>query len=319
VRRVLLLVALLAAAPSAAQEATYLVRGEQLPVETVANGYQQNVVRLGNGSVQVRVATRMGPIGARGAWERGAAAGGVPAGFCLPRELSDSLHDGEETWQVATGIMQWVMERVRLDVSDGDPQDALAVLRRGRARCSGLANATVALLRTAGFEARTVSGLLVGHNRTVPHRWIECRLPGAGWVPSDPTLGLWVVTPGHLAFSRTVAVLPEVTVVTSSQDHLEELPDRRGVPFRPNTGAELVCRVVGPRREAAVVAELDGPGGTRRRATLNPDARFLGLLPGRWRLTVTSGGQVVERRAFILRNGGASSYAVHLPADPEVG
>ena len=138
-------------------------------------------------------------------------------------------------------------------------------------------------------------------------------------MPSDPTLGLWVVTPGHLTFSGTVSVLPEVKVVTASTAMLEDLPNRNGRPFRPNPGAELVCRLVGDEHEPEVVAELDGPGGTRRRATLNPEASFSGLLPGRWRLTVKSGGRIVERRAFVLAAGEASSYAVHLATGPEVG
>ncbi|MCG6963612.1 MAG: transglutaminase-like domain-containing protein [Acidobacteria bacterium] len=318
-KRLLPLLLLLAAPSLVAQEATYVVRGPQLPVETVANGYQQNVVALGDGSVRVRVATWMGPIGSQGVWTRGVATDDAPAGFHLPGDLSGSLHEGDSSWRVATRILEWVMGGIRLDVSDRGPQDAEAVLVRRVARCSGLANATVALLRTAGFQARTVSGLLVGHGRTVPHRWIECRLPGAGWVPSDPTLGLWVVTPGHLAFSRTVANLPAVTVVAGWDAGFEGLPDRGGLPLRPNRGAELVCRLVGNRRQTEVVAELVGPGGARRRAALDPEASFNNLLPGRWSLTVRWGGRIVERRAFVLTAGEASSYAVRLAADPEIG
>lgn len=318
-RRLLPLLLLLAAPPLIAQEAVYVVRGPQLPVETVANGYQQNVVALGDGSVRVRVATWMGPIGSRGVWSPGAPAEGALADFRLPRGLAATLHEGDGSWKVATGILEWAMGRVHLDVDDGGPQDAVGVLTRGVARCSGLANATVALLRTAGFQARTVSGLLVGRGRTVPHRWLECRLPGAGWVPSDPTLGLWLVTPGHLAFSRTVADLPKVKVVSGWDAGFQGLPDRHGLPFRPNEGAELVCRLVGERRESEVVAELAGPGGALRRAALNPEASFSDLLPGRWRLTVRLGGRIVERREFDLAAGEASSYAVHLGPKPEVG
>ena len=185
----------------------------------------------------------------------------VPAGFELPRRLLIELRPDLDAWQAATLVLEWAANNVSVDINDAGAQDAVSVLNRGRGRCSGLANANVALLLAAGFEARTVSGLLVGDERPIPHRWIECRLPGAGWVASDPTLGLWTVTPRHVVFADTVDDLPEVRVVTASKDGLERLPRHGGRLLRPNQGADLVCRPFG----GLVPSRLRGGVTWRRR------------------------------------------------------
>jgi len=168
----------------------------------------------------------------------------------------------------------------------------------------------VAMLRAAGFEARTVSGLLVGDDKVVPHRWIECRLPAAGWVPSDPTLGLWTVTPRHLVFGDIVTTEPVVEVLEAGSDGLMRLPRRGGRLLRPNLGADLVCRLDSLAPEPAPLAVLRGSGGEERRARLDPEASFSGLLPGRWVLEVEADGEIVKRQAFDLRSGGYHSYTV---------
>jgi hypothetical protein len=220
---------LLAAPPVAGEEASYLVTGGDVPVAAASNGYAQDVHTTADGAAEVRVATSLSPIGAGGTYADIAAGErpAVPAGFALPRRLLTELRPDLGAWQAATLILEWAANNVSVDVDDGGAQDAASVLERGRGRCSGLANATVALLQAAGFEARTVSGLLVGDDRPIPHRWIECRLPGAGWVASDPTLGLWTVTPRHLIFADTVFDLPEVQVLEASNDGLRRLPKQR--------------------------------------------------------------------------------------------
>jgi hypothetical protein len=211
------------------------------------------------------------------------------------------------------------MKRLRLTIDDDRPQDAVSVLERGYGRCSGIANASTALLMAAGFDARTVSGILMTDDGPVPHRWVECRLPGAGWVPSDPTLGLWTVTPRHLAFASPVLELPEVRVVAPAADPLADLPTRRGRPIRPDRGAELVCRLVDSAVEGDVEAILRGPAGAVRRARLTPEGRFTRLLPGRWVLEVEWRGEVVERRPLDLAADDIHTFAVRLPEELEVG
>jgi len=309
---------------AAGHEASYLVRAAPPPASVAANGYVQTVSPAADGAVEVHVATILGPIGSSGTYgslppltsER------PPASFELPAKLQRSLRPDLEAWEAATRVLEWSAAHLSVDDSDVAAQDAVSVLKRGRGRCSGVANATAALLLAAGFEAVTVSGLLVTDSGAIPHRWVACRLPGAGWVHTDPTLGLWAMTSSHIAFADTVAVPAEVEIVARGGDQIAALPRRAGRPIRPNVGSELVCRVVRDGGEATAVAVLSGVDGETHRAVLSPEGRFSALLPGRWRLVVLAGDRVVEDRQLVLRPGELNSITVELPAavpDRELG
>lgn len=303
---------LLAASIMTGEEASYLVAGGDTPVSASSNGFSQVVLPTADGGSKVLVATTLTPIGADGTYG-GVIAGDrpeVPDGFTLPGELAKRLRPDLGAWQAATLVLEWAADSVSVDIEDNGAQDAVSVLKRGRGRCSGLANATAALLRAAGFEARTVSGLLIGDDGPIPHRWVECRLPGAGWVASDPTLGLWTVTPRHVVFPDTVINLPEVRVITASDDGLFRLPKHGGRLVRPNEGADLVCQVNPTWDHPNPVAVLRGSGGETRRSTFEPEARFSDLLPGTWILEINSGETVVERHQIDLRSGDFRIYVV---------
>jgi hypothetical protein len=312
VRVVLTIFCLLTTLPASGEEASYIVVGGDLPVAAASNGYAQNVRLVAGGSAEVQVATTLAPIGAEGTYAD-ILAGEIrdmPAGFELPRRLLSELRPELDAWQAATLVLEWAADSVSVDINDAGAQDAISVLDRGRGRCSGLANANVALLLAAGFEARTVSGLLIGDDGAIPHRWIECRLPGAGWVASDPTLGLWTVTPRHMVFADTVVDMPEVRVVKISKDGLERLPRHGGRLLRPNQGADLVCRLSASWPHPDSVAVIRGGGGEIRRARFDPDAHFSNLLPGKWVLEIVSGNVVVARRRFELKAGDFRSHVV---------
>jgi hypothetical protein len=313
---------ILAAGVAHADEAVYRMRGPILPGMHAANGYAVGVRDLADGSVEVHVETSLNPIGANGTFA-GVESGErpmVPDGFELPSSLRVDLRSEMGAWEAATTVLEWVNDRMSLVDNDRRPQDAVSVIKRGGGRCSGLANATAALLMAAGFEARTVSGLLISGRRAIPHRWVEARLPGAGWVPTDPTLGLWVVTPRHVAFDGAVDRVPEIEIVEQAAGELDRLPRTGTTIIRPNEGAELVCRLDHASDERSVVASLER-GSDIRRGILGPEMRFASLLPGRWSLTVRVDGRVVERRELHLKAGVVHSYVVRLPlaAAQEVG
>jgi hypothetical protein len=305
-----------------ADEAVYQMRGPMLPGAHSANGYAVETRGLADGWIEVLVETSLGPIGAAGTLEsvRAEPRPEVPEGFELPSGLRTELSSDLQAWEAATLILKWVDERLKLIENDRRPQDAASVIKRRGGRCSGLANATAALLMAAGFDARTVSGLLVTERRAIPHRWVEARLPGAGWIPTDPTLGLWVITAKHVAFGATVDKLPEITTIQRADGDLSGLPRMGTSVVRPNEGAELVCRLSDVSDSRTVLASLER-GTDLRRGSLDSELRFGSLLPGRWLLVVTVDGRVVERRELDLKAGVVHSYVIRLPLEPpqEVG
>ena len=64
------------------------------------------------------------------------------------------------------------------------------ILERGRGVCQDYAHVMIAILRGWGVPCRYVSGYLgpeaAGAAQAESHAWIECRIPGAGWVGMDP-------------------------------------------------------------------------------------------------------------------------------------
>lgn len=307
---------LLVVGTAQADEAVYRMRGPLLPDFHAANGYAVDIRDLADGRVEVHVETSLNPIGARGTFA-GVESGtrpSVPEGFELPSSLRRSLSSDMEAWEAATAVLEWVADRMKLIDNDRRPQDAVSVIKRRGGRCSGLANATAALLMAAGFEARTVSGLLITGRRAIPHRWVEARLPGAGWVPTDPTLGLWVITARHVAFSSAVDRVPEIEIVEAAVGELHRLPRKGTTMIRPNDGAELVCRLIDASGGRTVMASLER-GADLRQGDLSSELRFESLLPGRWLLIVTVDGRMVERRELTLKAGVVHSYVVRLPLE----
>ena len=60
------------------------------------------------------------------------------------------------------------------------------ILETGRGVCQDYSHLMIAIARSWGIPARYVSGYLHGPGDAT-HAWVECRLPGLGWVGFDPT------------------------------------------------------------------------------------------------------------------------------------
>ena len=80
-------------------------------------------------------------------------------------------------------------------------QDPVTTLKSGTGTCRDYALLMMEAARTLGFAARFVSGYLYDDSKLsggadtvigggVTHAWAHIYLPGAGWVPFDPTNGL---------------------------------------------------------------------------------------------------------------------------------
>jgi transglutaminase-like putative cysteine protease len=123
-------------------------------------------------------------------------------------------HYADATGRLSDWVEGFVMQRptdtlsLLRDVSEGvtarvfyesreveGTQGPLDTLDRGRGSCRDLAVLFAEAVRTLGFGARIVSGYLydpagglvgsAGAGST--HAWVEVFVPGAGWIPFDPT------------------------------------------------------------------------------------------------------------------------------------
>ncbi len=68
-------------------------------------------------------------------------------------------------------------------------QGALCALQEKKGDCDEYSNLFVALCRARGIPARPVAGLTYGTPGREKHAWAEIYIPGAGWIPVDPTWG----------------------------------------------------------------------------------------------------------------------------------
>jgi hypothetical protein len=302
------------AAVADGKEAIYRIGGVSPVTSHVVNGFSQTATREADGDYRVRVTVPRVPIGAPRAYRYDPAhrPDDAPDAFSMPDGLAERLGGHRFDDGAATEVLRWVERYLVSDDEDFGDQDALSVLVRRRGRCSGIANATVALLRGAGFRARTVSGVLVTDDGPVAHRWLECWFDGRGWVPTDPAFGFWVVTHRHVAFPETVHPMPRIEVEVGVEGTgVEGFPTDRGVPSRPSTGAELVVRWVPSGSPTAPVnAHLIGAGGEVRSGRLDPVGRFGDLLPGSWLLRVESEGTTIHQQLVSLDGAEVVSYVV---------
>ena len=121
------------------------------------------------------------------------------------------------------------MSRHGLDKAEGDPLSALVrlsgtvyeafqyvpgstsavspiehILESGKGVCQDYAHVMISIARSWGVPSRYISGYLYVEDdagRPIPaaagHAWVECRLPGLGWVGFDPTNN-WIVGSQHV-------------------------------------------------------------------------------------------------------------------------
>ena len=80
----------------------------------------------------------------------------LPTDFVPPKEVAEIGRAGLDVWETTLRVVEYVSARIALDEADRGAQDVASVLARGRARCSGRANAAVGLLRAVGVPARVV-------------------------------------------------------------------------------------------------------------------------------------------------------------------
>ena len=113
-------------------------------------------------------------------------------------------------------LTHWVHTTVRREVATTVPS-AEKVLETRRGDCNEFATLYVALARSAGLPARTVSGLIYLNGRFYYHAWPEVYL--ADWVAVDPMFDQYPADAAHVRFAigglaRQVELFPLVGRLT---------------------------------------------------------------------------------------------------------
>jgi len=274
-------------------------------VEPYANdGYS---LRFVEGGVEVQV--ELAPIQSRVAFAAPSRAAGDP----IESIAYDATAGARNRYDAVSRILAWVARNVRYELDRGEPQDPVAVARRGTAYCTGTARLTVALLESVGIEAREVPGYVFDALPTGPrsgfHRWVEVWYPDRGWVFSDPLASHQFVPATYLRLAQeTLIERPGTGALLARTDHSEEIdlalsaPDR--IRVRPNDSERTSATLVVHLRDGAGGDEalLQARGGATRAIRLeNGEGRFLGLATGSYELRVKSGGRLAAHKALVFR------------------
>jgi len=109
---------------------------------------------------------------------------------------------GHETMAILSAMTKAIHKEFKYNPRDEmGTQDPVTTLTGKAGTCRDYALLMMEAARTLGFAARFVSGYLYDDSRIgggektvigdgVTHAWLQIYLPGAGWVPFDPTNGL---------------------------------------------------------------------------------------------------------------------------------
>jgi hypothetical protein len=96
-----------------------------------------------------------------------------------------------------------------LGVAALSPEEAMAA---GRGDCTAHAVVLARDLAERGYDARLVTGYVLGQGALRRHRWVVVRL-GKDWIPVDPTFDEVPASPRHLALAVTGASLDELAFI----------------------------------------------------------------------------------------------------------
>jgi len=117
------------------------------------------------------------------------------------RRFVDGTPD-RDTMGILSGMTKAIQAEFTYNPRDEmGTQDPVTTLTSGTGTCRDYALLMMEAARTLGFAARFVSGYLYDDSKIgggeetvigggVTHAWAQIYLPGAGWVPFDPTNGL---------------------------------------------------------------------------------------------------------------------------------
>ncbi len=130
------------------------------------------------------------------------------------RAKARELAQGEDDLIVVLfRLVSWVEQNIQYDLSTltaDVSQPASWVLRNRVGVCDEMTSLFIAMARSLGIPARFVSGISYTthpafEQHWLPHGWAEVYVPGAGWVPFDPTFQEFgTVDATHIALATSL-------------------------------------------------------------------------------------------------------------------
>ncbi len=240
---------------------------------------------------------------------------------------------GSVAWRLVAGsrkesdavqrVLGWVSRNIQYDLDRRLDQSPTAVLERRRGYCTGIADLTVALLRSVGIEARSVDGYVLRSSHGEGpgyHRWVEVYYPDLGWVFSDPASShgfvpatylrlaarqvtpTWDAEPGEMVWRQDRLTIVDRAPAVASHVWVRPLSSQR-------IAGSLDLRVGGLVRGEAW---LHRTGFRWREKVVEGRASFVGLEAGRYRLDLRlANGSRLQR---MIDLGPKERLLISLPA-----
>lgn len=121
------------------------------------------------------------------------------------RRLATSIRGHEsDPARIVRAIVDWTHDRLEYSVIRRSTS-VEEILETRRADCTEFSQLTVALARSLGIPARSVSGIHVGRNAAILHQWTEVHLDR--WYEVDSTFGVVEVPATHVRLPETDGAL----------------------------------------------------------------------------------------------------------------
>lgn len=244
--------------------------------------------------------------------------------------LTGIVRQSQSNADVVDAILSWIAETIQpVRRSPGTIETAMSTMEVQRASCVGRSHLAAGMLKAMGLEVRYVHGALLEDTRpqnrrsqagtggsslgpVTFHRWIEVKLPEAGWIPCDPGVShgfvganyitLWTSPNGTDAPDRPFPDMEKLGVeVIAFQDRLlhvdrREAPEDRSVAsikFFPSQYTTAVYGL-GPRAVTVGLERIGDLPQRRDKARFSQPSRgkfaFFDVPAGEYRLTWRRGG-----------------------------
>jgi len=128
------------------------------------------------------------------------------------KKASNEITENTNTFLAIKKIYDFVRKHMNYTKDTVECKGALCALNNKRGDCTEFTDLFIALCRARGVPARFVTGFVVVPfiNKVFAHNWAEVYVENYGWVPVDPTNGLFGVKPNNyivVSYGRSIEAL----------------------------------------------------------------------------------------------------------------